>query len=241
MIVSKQQLEEKTIAIRNEQFNQSETSLIPTLETQGLTFGNSGKYFYATVLYIDIRQSSKLLDSHHYANVAKLLTAFYNAIVRVANQDGGEIRSFNGDSLLVFYKGTENDTVGKAVQSAMKMSFAINNVVNPVMKNLSNIDFGIGIDYGKVLATKVGIGGCSNTKDLIWIGNGVNRATKISDLCQCPYHIGISERLYDKLDYSLKYTKDLFNRSISMWTSKTLNYNEDMEIMYQTNYHLIIQ
>lgn len=241
MIVSKSQLEEKTKSIRDERFSEVATSVIPTLETPGLTFGNSGKYFYATVLYIDIRQSSKLLDCHYYVNVAKLLTAFYNAIVRIANQDGGEIRSFNGDSLLVFYKGTEHDTVGKAVRSAMKMSFAINNVVNPIMKNLSNIDFGIGIDYGKVLVTKVGIGGCSNKKDVIWVGNGVNRATKISDLCQSPYHIGISERLYNKLDYSLKYTKDLFNRPISMWTSKTLNYNEDLEIMYQTNYHLTIQ
>lgn len=240
MIVTRQQLEEKTISIRDEQFNQSEISLIPTLETQGLTFGNSGRYFYATVLYIDIRQSSKLLDCHHYANVAKLLTAFYNAIVRVANQDGGEIRSFNGDSLLVFYKGTENDTVGKAVKSAMKMSFAINNVVNPLMKNLSNIDFGIGIDYGKVLVTKVGIGGSLNNKDLIWIGNGVNRATKISDQCQSPCHIGISERLYNKLDYSLRYTKDLFNRPKPMWTSKTFEYNEGAEKMYQTCYHFII-
>lgn len=40
MIVTKQQLEEKTRFIRNEQFNESEISLIPTLETQGLTFGN---------------------------------------------------------------------------------------------------------------------------------------------------------------------------------------------------------
>ena len=51
MIVTKQQLEEKTQSIRDEQFNESEISLIPTLETQGLTFGNSGRYFYATVLY----------------------------------------------------------------------------------------------------------------------------------------------------------------------------------------------
>lgn len=240
MIVSKQQLEEKTKSIRDELFNESEIIVIPTLESQGLTFGNSGRYFYATVLYIDIRRSSKLLDCHYYANVAKLLTAFYNAIVRVANQDGGEIRSFNGDSLLVFYKGTEKDTVGKAVQSAMRMSYAINHVVNPIMKNLSNIDFGIGIDYGKVLVTKVGIGGCSNNKDLIWIGNGVNRATKISDQCQNPYHIGISERLYDKLDYPLRYTTDVFNRPISMWTCKTFEYNEGVEKMYKTNYHFTI-
>jgi hypothetical protein len=32
------------------------------------------------------------------------------------------------------------------------------------------VDFGIGLDDGKIFCTKVGIGGDNNTKDLIWIG-----------------------------------------------------------------------
>ena len=237
MIVSKSQLEEKTKSIRDERFSEVETSVIPTLETPGLTFGNSGKYFYATVLYIDIRQSSKLLDCHYYVNVAKLLTAFYNAIVRIANEDGGEIRSFNGDSLLVFFNGTEEDTIRRAICSAMRMVYAITEIINPTMTNLSDLDFGIGIDYSKVLVTKVGIGGSHTNKDLVWIGRGVNRAAKISDRCRKPSYIGISERLFTRLDDSLKYS----TKGTDVWNQTTMTYNNRIENIYTTNYYIAIR
>lgn len=237
MIVSKSQLEEKTKSIRDERFSEVETSVIPTLETPGLTFGNSGKYFYATVLYIDIRQSSKLLDCHYYVNVAKLLTAFYNAIVRIANEDGGEIRSFNGDSLLVFFNGTEENTKRRAICSAMRMVYAITEIINPTMTNLSDLDFGIGIDYSKVLVTKVGIGGSHTNKDLVWIGRGVNRAAKISDRCRKPSYIGISERLFTRLDDSLKYS----TKGTDVWNQTTMTYNNRIENIYTTNYYIAIR
>ena len=237
MIVSKSQLEEKTKSIRDERFSEVETSVIPTLETPGLTFGNSGKYFYATVLYIDIRQSSQLLEAHRYESVAKLLTAFYNAIVRIANEDGGEIRSFNGDSLLVFFNGTEEDTIRRAICSAMRMVYAITEIINPTMTNLSDLDFGIGIDYSKVLVTKVGIGGSHTNKDLVWIGRGVNRAAKISDRCMKPSYIGISERLFTRLDDSLKYS----TKGTDVWNQTTMTYNNRIENIYTTNYYIAIR
>lgn len=237
MIVSKSQLEEKTKSIRDERFSEVETSVIPTLETPGLTFGNSGKYFYATVLYIDIRQSSQLLEAHRYENVAKLLTAFYNAIVRIANEDGGEIRSFNGDSLLVFFNGTEEDTIRRAICSAMRMVYAITEIINPTMTNLSDLDFGIGIDYSKVLVTKVGIGGSHTNKDLVWIGRGVNRAAKISNRCRKPSYIGISERLFTRLDDSLKYS----TKETDVWKQTTMTYNNRVENIYTTNCYIAIR
>ena len=100
MIINKKQIEDKTKEIRDTYFQETSAYVIPSIDSADLTFGNKGKSFYATILYIDIRQSSQLLEAHRYENVAKLLTAFYNAIVRIANEDGGEIRSFNGDSLV---------------------------------------------------------------------------------------------------------------------------------------------
>lgn len=233
------QIEDKTKSIRDERFEEKEARVIPTIDTLDLTFNNVGKVFYATILYIDIRHSSQLLETHHYANVAKLLSAFYNAIVRVANQAGGEIRSFNGDSLLVFFKGTEEETITNAICSAMKMSYAITEIVNPLMKGLSDLDFGIGIDYGKVLAKKVGISGSVN-KDLIWIGNGVNRATKICDKCKAPYHIGISEKLLKRLDRQMMYSSDADGYTRSMWHQSVIVYNEKSERIYKTSYYMEI-
>lgn len=237
MNLFRKQIEDRTKAIRDEQFQEKAARVVPTLDTVDLTFDNIGKAFYATILYIDIRHSSELLNAHRYANVAKLLSVFYNAIVRIANQDGGEIRSFNGDSLLVFFMGTEEDTIVKAIRSAMRMCYAITEIVNPLMKGLSNLDFGIGIDYGKVLAKKVGISGSVN-KDLVWIGNGVNRATKISDQCKCPYHIGISSKLFQKLDGTMVYSHDTEGKIKSIWMQSSMSYNGNTETIYKTSYYI---
>lgn len=239
MNLFRKSLEDRTKAIREEQFISKPARVIPTLDSSDLTFNNVGKWFYATILYIDIRHSSQLLENHHYDNVAKLLSAFYNAIVRVANQDDGKIRSFNGDSLLVFYMGTEEETITKAIRSAMKMSYAIKEIINPLMKKLTNLDFGIGIDYGKVLAKKVGISGGEN-KDLIWIGNGVNRATKISDKCRAPYHIGISDKLFRRLAGDMVYSRDSHGQIKSMWVSANISYNGQNETIYKTSYYMEI-
>ena len=239
MNLFRKQIEDRTRAIRDEQFQERQARVVPTLDTVDLTFNNVGKTFYATILYIDIRHSSELLDAHRYANVAKLLSAFYNAIVRIANQDGGEIRSFNGDSLLVFYMGAEEETISKAICSAMRMCYTISYIVNPQMKGLSNLDFGIGIDYGKVLVKKVGISGSVN-KDLIWIGNGVNRATKISDRCKYPYHIGISNKLFQKLDDAMIYAIDERGLKSSMWVQSSMLYNGNLETIHKTSYYIEI-
>ena len=116
--------------------------------------------------------------------------------------------------------------------------------MNETLKDYTDIDFGIGIDCGDVLATKVGLGGTYDNKDLIWIGNAVNRSTKISDECKSPYHIGISKAVYDKLEDPLLYVEKKnqwgFSNKEIIWSSAWLNYNESFETMYKTNYWIEI-
>lgn len=71
------------------------------------------------------------------------------------------------------------------------------------------ISCGIGIDYGKVLLTKVGMYGVEkddskeNETDCVWVGNCTNRASKYSDLADGG-EIFISENVYNKLSSHLK-------------------------------------
>ena len=115
--------------------------------------------------------------------------------------------------------------------------------ITGLMLNPSNIDFGIGIDYGSILATKVGVGGTDETKDLVWIGNAVNRATKISDKCKSNYNIGISKIVYDNILEYVKYTQrdTVFGiNKENMWLSSNFLYNENWETFYTTEYHYTI-
>lgn len=232
----------KTKEFHNQKFSFDKVVSIPTVHTKQLTFGCTGWSFDAVVLYIDMRHSTKLLDEHRRNVVAKLHMSYYHAIVRIAKADGGEIRSFNGDSLLVFFLGADSATADKAVRSAFRMKYAITKLVNPNLDDYKDINFGIGIDMGNIIATKVGIGGDDTTKDLIWLGNAVNRSTKISDECEAPYHVGISETIFKKLPNSLiTYTTEdntyfgVQTSTHNVWSKQSMRYNDTWETYYKSS------
>lgn len=221
-------------------FKVTPITYVPTIDTSTLTFGCTGLEFEATVLYIDMRSSTKLLNSHQKRVVAKLHMIYYHAVVKISKANGGEIRSFNGDSLLVFFQGTTKKELSIAVKTAMQIRYAITDLVNDKLSSYMDIDFGIGLDKGKILATKVGVGGTDTTKDLIWIGNAVNKSTVISDSCKSPKYVGISKYVYDNLEDYVKYgkQKDLFGNEVTvdMWSSYSFEYNGIYETCYRTNW-----
>ena len=231
----------KAKEIEKSSFSVTEITTVPTLSDSRLTFGCTGLKFEATVLFIDMRGSTDVLNTHNKKTVAKMHMIYYHTIVKIAKDTGGEIRSFNGDSLLVFYKGTKKATFSTAVEAAMKMRYAITELINENLKNYTDIDFGIGIDHGGILATKVGVGGSDETKDLIWIGNAVNKSAKISDACCYPNYIGISSYVYSNLLDHVKFgtKKDYwgYERQVDMWAQSSLTYNGKNETYYYTSWY----
>jgi adenylate cyclase len=230
----------KTKEIEKTTFSVTPVTFVPAIDTKELTFGCTGLEFETTVLYIDMRSSTKVLNSHQKRVVAKLHMIYYHAIVKISKTNGGEIRSFNGDSLLVFFQGTTQTELSIAVKTALQIRYAITNLINENLKNYMDINFGIGLDDGKVLATKVGIGGTDTTKDLIWIGNPVNKSTVISDNSKSPNYVGISKYVYDNLQDYVKFgTQKNFwdqDEKVDIWTSSTFEYNGSTETFYKTSW-----
>jgi len=239
----KDDIENKAKAIVDENFVVEDVTYVPDINNTKLTFGCTGLRFTATVLFIDMRGSTAILNKHNKSSVAKIHMLYFHAIVRIANAHGGNVRSFNGDSLLVFFQGTTKDSLSNAVKAAMQMSYAITQLVNSYLEVYSTIDFGIGIDYGQILCTKIGIGGEHN-RDLIWIGNVVNKSTVISDKSKSPNPIGISSQVYDNLNDNVKYhikKTSWGEQKVDMWTKGIITYNEVNQYYYYTNYHWTVE
>ncbi|MFB9191061.1 adenylate/guanylate cyclase domain-containing protein [Vibrio ostreicida] len=128
-----------------------------------------------------MRGSTKTLNKHNRTSVAKLHMAYFHTIVKIAKSMGGEVRSFNGDGMLVFFYGTTKRSLSNAVKAAMQMKYMLTETkVHTKMSKYSSANFGIGIDHGTILCTKVGIAG-TNNRDLVWIGNPVNKSVKVGD------------------------------------------------------------
>jgi adenylate cyclase len=223
----------KVKEIIDKKFEVTDITTIPDIDDSRLTFGNKGLRFTATTLYIDMRGSTAVLNNHNRTTVSKLHKAYFHTIVTIARSLGGEVRSFNGDGMLVFFQGTSKSTLSNAVQAAMMMKWMLSSNDSPVYKNMSKysaVNFGIGIDYGKILCSKVGISGVNN-RDLIWVGNAVNRSVKIGD--KLHGDIGISEVIYSNLEDKVK-----FHNNTDMWrcNSSGLTYNNKQENYYSTTY-----
>jgi adenylate cyclase len=243
----KQDILDKIKKHMDESFVIEDVTYVPSIDDSKLTFGNKGLKFDTTVLYIDLRGSTELINKHNKSTVAKIHKAYYYTIVKIAKSLSGENRSFNGDSLLVFFQGTTKQTLSNAVKAAMKMTYMLSNSggISKHLSKYTTINFGIGLDYGDVLCTKVGIGGTYDNKDLIWIGNSVNRSTVLSDKGSDPNHIYISEMVYDNLLDEVKYhtKKDAWGnpQKVNMWTQTYATYNGKSELCYYTNYHWTVE
>ena len=237
-------INKKVKEIMDTTFTVEKVTYVPDIADPKLTFGNKGLKFEATVLNIDMRGSTAILNKHNKSTIAKIHMAYFHTIVKVAGTLGGYVRSFNGDSMLVFFPGTTKTTLSNAVKTAMMMKYILSNSesgINTLLSKYSAIDFGIGLHDGDILCTKIGVGGDSNNKGLFWVGNPVNKSVKLSDLAKSPTHICISKYVYVNLTNSVKFVEkeDIFGIKYNhdMWTKASFQYNGAYEDYYYTSYH----
>lgn len=245
--MAKQDIIDKVKEILDSNFEITKVSYVPDISDPKLTFGNKGLSFPATVLYIDMRGSTAILNKHHKYTVAKIHMAYFHTIIKIIKPYNGKIRSFNGDSVLVFFYDYSVDIISRAVSVAMQIKFMLSSDdgIADYLKKYSPIDFGIGIDHGEILCTKIGEPRITNNQDLIWIGNPVNKATAISDKCSKPNHIGISFATYQNLRDGLKYysaNPGTYNaQKKSCWTEHNFTYNNDYCLYYSTHCQIASQ
>ena len=167
----------------------TKTDTVPHSGDGAITFPNfdektqGAKLIDTAVLYIDIRRSTDLNLSHKPQTVAKLYSAFIRAMTHVAQHHRGHVRGIVGDRVMVLFDSA--DSAANAVECAYSMNTVGRYVINKHFK-ANEVTFGVGIDSGKMLATKTGIRKHgyeqSNYRNLVWLGRPANVASKLTDL-----------------------------------------------------------
>lgn len=206
-----------------------------------IALGKFGRELELAMLFIDIRESTAIVDGLRRTTAARMYKAFLWGVARIARMNNGELRSFNGDGVLVAFSGDQKRT--HAAKAALQMSWFAQKVLKPKLdavfqnnKQLSGkgigFDFGIGIDVGKVLVVRGGIRG-ENNNDLVWVGNATNYAVKLSGLSKTDgHHIYISEDVFKYMHESSKFGG---NPKQSMWEARSWTAMDGMTI-YRSNW-----
>jgi adenylate cyclase len=169
------------------------TSSVPHSDDAAITFPNidtktqGTKLIETTVLYVDMRRSTALSMIHRRQTVARLYSAFVRAVTRCADYYGGEVRGIIGDRVMIIFNSTNCFT--SAVDTAVLINSVCRYVVNKHFAH-NEVTFGIGIDHGRMLATKTGIrrhGSAQQSyRSLVWLGRPANIASKLTDQANKP-------------------------------------------------------
>mgnify|MGYP001280203088 CR=1 FL=1 len=209
-----------------------ESEEIPGPGDTRLTFGNKGVRFYASTLFVDMRGSTGVLNAHNDYTVAKIHKAYLYTATTVIADNGGQVRSYNGDSILAFFPGNLKSTITSAIKAAMQVKYMLSSVCKDEFGRYHELDYGIGIDHGQVLCAKAGRGRNDNHNDLVWLGNSVNRATVLSDQAKAQNHVWISSFCRHNLEDKAKLSSEK-----DMWVQDSITYNGSAESAWKTTYH----
>lgn len=160
---------------------------IPGYQAEYLEFGSYDKDNFA-VLFVDMRNSTKRAQTIGPEKTFLTMHAYIPALLEVIKFYNGKVVDIMGDGIMVFFGGRKSKVAKvMAVKNAglcgKDMLRVIDEVVNKILNEDEipwSINIGVGVDYGNVIVTKIGI---QEFYDVKAFGDCVNKASKYSNGC----------------------------------------------------------
>ena len=135
-----------------------------------------GEQREATALFVDLVGSTQLAQSRSPAEVVRTLNAFFDAVVRTVGDQGGWVNKFEGDGALCVF-GAPADQPDHAAR-ALRAGRALRHALAELRSAFPNIDAGIGVSSGMVVAGNVG---SEARYEYTVIGDPVNEAARLTE------------------------------------------------------------
>lgn len=158
---------------------------IPGYHAEYLEFGSFAKDNFA-VLFVDMRNSTNRAQQLGPEKTFLTMHAFIPALLEVIKSYDGKVVDIMGDGIMVFFGG-KSSALSKviAAQNAglcgRDMLRVREKVINPILEGDGinrGVDIGVGVTYGDVIVTKIGI---QEFFDVKAYGDCVNKASKYSN------------------------------------------------------------
>ena len=199
--------------ILREQWTTREGRVVP--ESDDLKLGNDAVTLDGTVLYADLDDSTKLVDTEKPWFVAEVYKCYLACAARIIRSEGGEITSYDGDRIMAVFIGDSKNT--DAARTALKINFAVLKIINPAIENQYSdanytVKHVVGIDTSNLFVARTGIRGAN---DLVWVGRAANYAAKLSS--RSGPATQITAAVYNKLNRESK----IGGNGRNMWTQTT--------------------
>ena len=171
-----------------------------------LELSNDAATLEGTVLYADLDDSTRLVDTEDPEFPAYVYKYFLTCAARIIRSESGTITAYDGDRIMAVYTGGDKDD--RAARTALKINFAVREIVNPVIRDeypTSNysVKHVVGIDTSELFVARTGVRGFN---ELVWVGRAANHAAKLSARSGAPSQI--TAEVHERLSEGVTYGQD---------------------------------
>ena len=154
-----------------------------------------------TVMFCDIRGFTSLSENMQPETVVNLLNQYFTKMEKCISNNHGVINKYIGDAVMAIFGApvkSKNHALN-ALNASLEMKNALDELNKVFAENsLPQIDFGIGLHSGNVLAGNIG---AENRMEYTVIGDTVNTASRIESLCKVyKTQLLLSENTMNQLD-----------------------------------------
>ncbi len=184
-------------------------------ESDNLKLSNDAVTLEGTVLYADMDDSTKLVDTMKPSFAAEIYKAYLACAARIIKAEGGAVTAYDGDRIMAVFIGDSKNS--DAARTALKINYAVQQVINPAIKaqypdSNYSVKQVVGIDTSKLFVARTGIRG---SNDLVWVGRAANYAANLS--ARPSPASQITADVYERLNEKSKFGQNGKN----MWVQAT--------------------
>ena len=206
-------LNSEVIRIFRAKWTTREGRVVP--EPEGLKLSNDAVKLEGTVLYADLDDSTKLVDSMKPWFAAEVYKAYLLCAARIIESQDGVITGYDGDRIMGVFIGVAKNT--SAARAALRINYAVLKIINPAISNQFpktnySLKHVVGIDTSQLFVARTGIRGAN---DLVWVGRSANYAAKLSG--RAGPATQITDDVYNRLRDEVKIGRNGQN----MWKTTT--------------------
>jgi class 3 adenylate cyclase len=224
----KNDLETEVAAIFRSLWDTREGTVVPI--DSSLKLGNDAVELEATVLYADLADSTRMVNSHTASFAAEIYKTFLHCAAKIIRQEGGAITAYDGDRIMAVYIGDSKNT--SAARTALKINHSAHLIINPAVHaqyptEAYQLKHVVGIDTGRLFVARTGVRGAN---DLVWVGRAANYAAKLATLSE-EYGTYITADVYGRLNDQVKIWTD----GRQMWEA-VLWSNFDNSLIYRSSW-----
>ena len=143
-----------------------------------------GKKQHVAVMFMDIRNFTKMSEELTPLEVTQFLSDYHNRIVKIIFQYGGTLDKFMGDGIMATFGTPETgvDDLARALEAGVAIKHAMVKLnLERTEKGLPIIGQGIGLHFGEVIAGNIGT---EDRLEYTVIGDTVNIASRLESACK---------------------------------------------------------